>query len=641
MISVKRAEELGLAHLLTGLDGGDEGTSRRILSEVALSARSRLELAARPDPAWFDGVANLLMGSGGGNAPELRIECLLLFAEWYFKEGKWPAGVEVAEKAVAIAKRADALSLQRRAYSLLGILHSRTKDIAQATVCYVKALEIAERIGDRIGQGVVIANLAAARIDAGLLDESITLNRYVIDMQGDEPLLQAVRLQAHHNIALVSVVLADLPTAREHIETAAALAIEPRTQFEAYQRVVLELTFTKVLVKMGEIERARERAKLASGYADRANSPPSRLQALLAQTLCDAAGEHADIALTRLEKLKEEVRSNEPALRDVLEMEVLCNNYAGRHGDAKHYHEMYLAHLAEWQRKTAIQQVATLKRSFRKGGRLTEDELQELPEEVVGRFRDNDDGSLRWASFQQRLDALAVLAELRDDATGEHSFRVGRMAAILARRVGYDEKQITTIELAARLHDIGKLAVPDVVLLKKGPLSPAEMDVMRRHAAEGSQILCDVLLDVERDAAPLERPDGEAFRQAAQIALHHHEWWNGEGYPRGVAGDAIPQAARITALADVFDALTHVRPYKKAWTVEAALEEIASLCGRQFDPRLCAEFLKLVRELHARHDKDLDAFLGSEARKSPLVTANRVIERIVRSAARISAATDL
>ena len=87
-----------------GLDGGDEGTSRRILSEVALSARSRLELAARPDPAWFDGVAKLLMGSGGGNSPELRIECLLLFAEWYFKEGKWPAGIEVAEKAVAIAK---------------------------------------------------------------------------------------------------------------------------------------------------------------------------------------------------------------------------------------------------------------------------------------------------------------------------------------------------------------------------------------------------------------------------------------------------------------------------------------------------------------------------------------------------------
>lgn len=641
LISVDRAEELGLTSLLTGLDGVDEAASRQMLSDVAVSARSQLKLAARPDPAWFDNVAGLLLSSGGASAPELRIECLLLFAEWYFKEGQWAIGIEVAEKAVAIAQRADALSLLRRAYSLLGILHSRTKDIAQSMVCYVKALEIAERIGDRVGQCVVIANLADARFNAGLLDESITLNRYVIDMQGDEPLLQTVKFQAHHNIAMVSLILADLPTAREHIEIATGLAIEPRTQFEAYQRVILELTFTKILVKMGEIDRARERAKLASSYADMAKSRPSRRQALLAETLCDAAEKRTDIALARLEKLKEEVRSDEPALRDVLEMEVLCNDYAGRHRDARYSHEEYLAHLAEWQRKTATQQVATLKRSFRKGGRLTEEELQELPEEVVGRFRDNDDGTLRWASFQQRLDALAVLAELRDDSTGEHSFRVGRMAAILARRLGYGDKQIATIELAARLHDIGKLAVPDVVLLKKGPLSPVEMDLMRRHAMEGCEILSDVLLDVERDAEPLERPDGDAFRLAAQIALHHHEWWNGEGYPRGVAGEAIPAEARITALADVFDALTHVRPYKRAWTIAEAVEEIARLSGRQFDPRFCAVFLKLVEELHAQHDKDLDAFLASEARKSPLVTANRVIERIMRSAKRIAVSKDL
>jgi HD-GYP domain-containing protein (c-di-GMP phosphodiesterase class II) len=641
LISVDRAEELGLTHLLTGLDGVDEGASRQVLSEVAVSARSQLALTDRPDPVWFDNVANLLLSSGEANAPELRIECLLLFAQWYYKEGKWAIGIESAEKAVAIARRADALSLQRRAYSALGNLHSRTKDIAQATVCYVKALEIAERIGDRVGQCAVIANLADARFNAGLLDESITLNRYVIDMQGDEPLLQPFKRQAHHNIALVSLILADLPTAYESIETAVGLSIEPKTQVEAYQRVILELTFTKILVKMGEVDRARERAKLASGYADRAKSRPPRIQALLAETLCDAASERTEIALARLEKLKEEVRSNEPALRDVLEMEVLCNNYAGRHRDAKDSHERYLAHLAEWQRKSAIQQVATLKRSFRKGGRLTEEELQDLPEEVVGRFRDNDDGSLRWASFQQRLDALAILAELRDDATGEHSFRVGRMAAILARHVGYDDKQIATIELAARLHDIGKLAVPDVVLLKKGRLNAAEMDVMRRHSIEGCQILSDVLLDVEHDVASQDRPDSEAFRQAAEIALHHHEWWNGTGYPMGAAGGAIPESARITALADVFDALTHARPYKRAWTVEESLTEIASLSGRQFDPRLCAAFVKLIRELHAQHDKDLDAFLGAAARSSPLVTANRVIERIMRSAARMAAGKDL
>ncbi|QJR15099.1 hypothetical protein DSM104440_01916 [Usitatibacter palustris] len=204
---------------------------------------------------------------------------------------------------------------------------------------------------------------------------------------------------------------------------------------------------------------------------------------------------------------------------------------------------------------------------------------------------------------------------------------------MLARRIGYDEKRIATLELAARLHDIGKLAVPDVVLLKKASLTPAELDVMRRHTTEGAQILTDVLTGMDRETVPPSKKGG-SFRLAAEIAQHHHEWWNGEGYPRGVAGEAIPEEARITALADVFDALTHVRPYKEAWTITQALREIEGLSGRQFDPRLCAEFLRLVVELHETHEADLDAFLGAEARTSPLVSANRVLGRIMRSALR-------
>jgi HD-GYP domain-containing protein (c-di-GMP phosphodiesterase class II) len=226
------------------------------------------------------------------------------------------------------------------------------------------------------------------------------------------------------------------------------------------------------------------------------------------------------------------------------------------------------------------------------------------------------------------MEMLAVLAELRDDVTGEHSFRVGRMSGMLAGTIGFEKEQVALVELAARLHDIGKLAVPDVILLKRAKLLKEEMEVMRRHANEGCQILLDVLSDVQLDMAKSGR-DSESFRMAAEIALHHHEWWDGTGYPRGVHGDKIPATARITALADVFDALTHERPYKKAWPIEAAIAEILSLSGRQFEPTLCMRFLDLVRELHAEHGDQLDAFLAADARSSPLVDANRTAVRVV------------
>jgi len=627
MLSVDRAAELGITHLLTSLDSADEQTTRTALSELATNARAHLNLAKQPNPAWFESVTQLLLGSSANSAPDLRVECLLVFAEWYYKEGQWMLGSEVAQKAVEIAHAANLLPLLRRAYNLMGAMHARTKDIAQATLFYVKALEIAEKIGDRYGQCAVLANLADARYNAGMLHDSITLNEHVIELAGNDIKLRDIRTVAHHNIALVASILQDLEKAKDHIDEAARIIPEPANQFEAYQRTILEVTYTKIMVKLGDIQRAKERAALAGKYAEAAKSAPAQVSAQLAATLCDAAGGQTDVALTRLGKLEEAARTNEPTTREVLEVGVLVNSFAGRSDATQQYGERYLMHLAKWQRKIAIQQVAALKRTFRKKGPLSQEDLLSLPEEIRDRFRPADDAT-RWAGFRTRMEMLAVLAELRDDVTGEHSFRVGRMSSMLAERIGFDQEQVALVELAARLHDIGKLAVPDVILLKRAKLLKEEMEVMRRHANEGCQILLDVLADVQLDMAKSGR-DSESFRMAAEIALHHHEWWDGTGYPRGISGARIPAPARVTALADVFDALTHERPYKKAWTIEAAIAEILSLSGRQFEPALCMRFLDLVRELHAEHGSDLDAFLAADARSSPLVDANRTAIRVV------------
>ena len=179
----------------------------------------------------------------------------------------------------------------------------------------------------------------------------------------------------------------------------------------------------------------------------------------------------------------------------------------------------------------------------------------------------------------ETLMRLARAAEYRDDATSEHTERVARTTVLLARRIGRPEAEVALYRLAAPLHDIGKLAVSDVLLLKPGKLTPDEQKQMRRHAAAGASILAGSTSDV--------------LRLAGEIALSHHEWWDGSGYPSGLRGEDIPLSGRLVAIADVFDALAHARPYKAAWPVEDAAGEIVRLRGRQFDPDLVDAFQAL------------------------------------------------
>jgi putative two-component system response regulator len=169
------------------------------------------------------------------------------------------------------------------------------------------------------------------------------------------------------------------------------------------------------------------------------------------------------------------------------------------------------------------------------------------------------------------LTRLAQAAEYRDDQTGEHTRRVGHMAALLARELGLSEDEAELIRQAAPLHDLGKIGIPDAVLMKPGKLTPEELAVMRSHTEIGALLLSG-------SQFPL-------LRLAEEIARTHHEWWNGNGY-RGLAGEAIPLASRIVAVADTFDAITHDRPYRAAASIRAALDELRREAGRQFDPRV-------------------------------------------------------
>lgn len=610
--------ETDLAKLLEVASQGNNEESLAALRGMAESAKARLSVGGTSaQPEWFDRVANLLMNSRHYFGAEQRIESLLACAQWFQKEGKYPLGVAAAEKAVEVAEHTESFGLLRRCYSLLGNLHNSTKDYVQATVCYARAVEIARSTGDRVGECAGIANLAAARLHSGLLEESRTLNALVIEMANElerqDPRLRTVKQQAQANVALASLLLGDLFIGRNNIEDAVNKGPQPETKFDAYQRVIMEYTYVRILSKEQEYDGARERASIARGFASAAGSDPANVQATLAETTCDINFGKYDIALSRLRKLYEGARHNETAKRDILEALILGHDKAGNHLESRKLHTTYLNAISEAQRKSARAQLEALKRQFKLPDTTIDPNRTVLPKDVFEKLRQR--GDQIWQSFRAKLEAMAVLAELRDDATGEHAFRVGRLSGIFAQRLGYPEHQVREIELAARLHDLGKLVVPDVILQKRGKLVEAEIEVMRRHTVEGSAILTEV--------------KHEAFRPAADIALYHHEWWNGQGYPRGLSGDDIPEIARITALVDVFDALSHKRPYKPAWEFQRCISTIEGARGTQFDPRLCDVFLKLIGELHTQHGGRLDEFLGSDADRSPIVNANRLIDRLV------------
>jgi len=194
-----------------------------------------------------------------------------------------------------------------------------------------------------------------------------------------------------------------------------------------------------------------------------------------------------------------------------------------------------------------------------------------LEEKVQERTKDLEDLQL------ELIERLIRASEFRDNETGSHIKRIGRYAYELARIIGLSDKECKLIEHASMMHDIGKIGIPDEILLKKDKLSPVEWDIMMTHSVKGSKILSGSKY--------------ELLKLAEQITLTHHEKWNGHGYPDKLKGEQIPLSGRITAICDVFDALLSERPYKSAWDLQKTVEEIKKGRGSHFEPNLVDAFL--------------------------------------------------
>jgi putative two-component system response regulator len=192
------------------------------------------------------------------------------------------------------------------------------------------------------------------------------------------------------------------------------------------------------------------------------------------------------------------------------------------------------------------------------------------------------------ALYDTRLQIVRRLgraAEFRDNETGLHIVRMSKVSALLGEAAGLDSGECELLLNASPMHDIGKIGIPDHILLKPGKFEPHEWEIMKTHASIGAEILSG--------------DDSELLSMAREIALTHHEKWDGSGYPRGLVGEGIPLMGRIVALADVFDALTSERPYKRAWTTEAALDYLNAQRGRHFDSHLVDLFMERLPDILA------------------------------------------
>jgi putative two-component system response regulator len=465
----------------------------------------------------------------------------------------------------------------------LGIFYLRAALYANARACFESILGLVGNRRSRRWDEIVwrtLDNLADTALRQGRFEEACEFGRRCLDWaerNDAEPPDNRLLTDVHAVMARAWMGLGDLDRARDHVQASCSQSKESRSAVAEYTSGMALALFE---VRQGQFRTGLAHIQRLIQWC-RSNLRHHQADALsLAVSAYEQAGQ-SDVALVYLHELQEMNRQ-------------LRTAGLGPHLD----------------RLVRTMPLAPTMRI-----EVTWPELQRHRGQLRGMLAKADREHL--AQLNQLVESQAIAAERLDDATGEHCHRVGRLAALLAHEIGLEPDVCFLIDLAARLHDIGKLQVPDAILLKPGKLSPGEFEIMKSHTTAGSEILG--MVDIPQ------------MHIAQEIARHHHERWDGSGYPDGLKGSAIPVAARVSTLADVFDALTHERPYKPAWSLDAAMTEIAGLAGRQFDPDIVPVFLALV-ERQRREFGDLDALLGRGGRQSDLlavpVRIAQVLERV-------------
>jgi putative two-component system response regulator len=616
---------VSLEELLRTTTSSGEPEFKFALGRLSIEIKDRLQRPLCENSEEFFGTAlRVLSRIKGGAHAELRMCCLFDSALFLYING-------YNEKALYATRLLDDLSHRSnlqfwilRAESAAGVVHAELGNIAESVVRHANSLRLAVELHDPCAEVGVLCNLGVALNYGGLYKEAIPCLERAALLARSDAVERAAALDgrtdrylepiALTNLAQSHYFLEDFETGFNVITECLQKSQEPKDAISALGRVVRESTYVLFALELGKFESAREHAAACQIYA-RIGGARAHVMAQIAAGLCEVEAGDAERGLAILEASLVE-----------------SGNITSLRTDALLALVRVLDKIDQPQRALAyIREVIEKIKSARKTGALALLAVSEIcvsyRSRIAAESEDLRGLKLTEANLRARvaeheivstsletLERLAIAADLKEEPSGEHGYRVGRLAMLIAKDLGWTEDACHALELAARLHDVGKIALPDSILLKSSDLLATERHFLDAHAALGAELL-------SKSGMP-------HFLLAEEIAGSHHEWWNGSGYPSRFAGTRIPLHARIVALADVFDALTHGRPYADAWPAERAILEIHNRRGSQFDPHLTDRFLDIISNAIRQHG-NLDHALGNNSSSSTFVVARKNIRRLL------------
>ena len=535
------------------------------------------------------------------------ISILLDIAVAHVPRGLSLDAIPLVERALDLATDHKLKKELRRACNVYGMMSTEVGIPARGVEYALRSAVIAHEIDDQMGVAAAFSNMTAALYTMGLYRETVSVALRVIKRFKPNPNCGSFVAIARTNMASAALALQHYPLAVESAREACESFGLPRDAHGVLNRVIGEGVWLKSAIGLKDDETVQARLKMIRDLSDAFKSPRLRVNRELAEAAYEIYAGNLTVAVAKLLEMLKHSKKLPGSYRDNLVLLVKAYEKGHDHAGAL----IYLGELVEFLGNSQVAAVRGKLEVIREriqtpmpgkdDVRAVINAIQRTP----GTQREEIE--VPESLYRDALERLAVAAELREDAFGRHAYRVGKLTGLLANSLGYGHKFTEDIELAARLHDIGKLGIPDGLLMKPGKLTDAEFTVMQRHTTIGAQIL--------------QQCSHPAFRLAEQISLHHHEKWDGTGYPKGLKGDNIPEVARIAALADVYDALTHARAYKHAWTHAEAVLEIERTSGTHFEPRMVIAFVKLVDHLRRSHGENFDDYLAEAGNHSSFIQA--------------------
>lgn len=553
------------------------------LEALLLVGRAERDLGLLEEASRHFGEALELARSENEKTSE--VEAFNLQAGVLSSRGDSVGALEQLEQGLAVARQAGLLECQANMLNNIGNLRTKLGDFTRALESLQSAHELIRQLEPRSrSEAANLINLGHLCSDMGdgRGAQELYARAREVGLEIGDRMVEVVSLNSLANELGRSE---EWSSARELYHEALGLA--RRLGFRQYEIDNLD-GLGQSHATLGEHERAIEAHLEALSIARRISYPEGKIDALINLGRNQLVVDRADEALAYLTEALDNSERLERQCSLIDSHELLAQAYEQRGELARALH-----HQRELRR---IEKLVLSDRSEQRSKQLavqfelerarSDSETQRMV--AVSKAREEAEAKVLARTFEleqaqmEIVSRLARAAEYRDDETGEHTWRVGCNSAAIARALGWPAGDVQLLYSAARLHDVGKIGLRDSILLKPDELSSDEFELVRAHTAIGANILSG--------------GSSRLLRMAEEIALSHHERWDGNGYPRGLAGNDIPLTARIVAVADVFDALIHERPYKRAWSVEEALAEIRIQSGRQFDPEVVDAFFRAVRE---------------------------------------------